>query len=245
MKSLKGTKTAENLMKAFAGESQARMRYTYYASTANKEGYKQIRNIFLETADDEKEHAKRFFKFLVAGFEDELPATVEINGATYPVEMRSTLDNLRAAADGENEEWSELYPEFADVAEEEGFKEISNCFRMVAKAEVNHEKRYRKLIENMENDKVFEKDEEVAWKCLNCGYIHVGKKLLRLAPHAYIHKASLRYSKRHINKHINRKRAALQLSLFDINYFIAHIFYCIFSILSSISSFNFTVAVPF
>lgn len=182
MKSLKGTKTAENLMKAFAGESQARMRYTYYASTANKEGYKQIRNIFLETADDEKEHAKRFFKFLVAGFEDELPATVEINGATYPVEMRSTLDNLRAAADGENEEWSELYPEFADVAEEEGFKEISNCFRMVAKAEVNHEKRYRKLIENMENDKVFEKDEEVAWKCLNCGYIHVGKKAPETCP---------------------------------------------------------------
>lgn len=181
MKSLKGTKTAENLMKAFAGESQARNRYTYYASIANKEGYKQIRNIFLETADDEKEHAKRFFKFLVEGFEDELPATVEMTG-TYPVEMRSTLENLRAAADGENEEWADLYPAFADVADEEGFKEIANCFRMVAKAEVNHEKRYRKLIENMENGKVFEKDEEVSWKCLNCGYIHTGKKAPETCP---------------------------------------------------------------
>ncbi|NMA94734.1 MAG: rubrerythrin family protein [Clostridiales bacterium] len=181
MKKLNGTRTAENLMKAFAGESQARTRYTYYASIAGKEGYKQIQNIFLETSDDEKEHAKRFFKFLVEGFEGDLPAGVEIT-AEYPVEMRSTLDNLRAAADGENEEWAELYPAFADVADEEGFKEIANCFRMVAAAEVNHEKRYRKLIENVENGKVFEKDEEVAWKCLNCGYIHNGKKAPKTCP---------------------------------------------------------------
>ncbi|MFU0799329.1 MAG: rubrerythrin family protein [Xylanivirga thermophila] len=181
MKSLKGTQTAENLLKAFAGESQARNRYTYYASIADKEGYKQIRNIFLETADNEKEHAKRFFKFLREGFADELPTTIKIT-ADYPVAMGNTLENLKAAAAGENEEWSELYPHFADVAEKEGFSDVAACFRMIAKAETNHETRYNKLISNVENNKVFEKDEEVEWICLNCGYIHKGKKAPEVCP---------------------------------------------------------------
>src|SRR5690554_7695262 len=146
---LKGTKTAVNLMKAFAGESQARMRYTYYASVADKEGYKQIRNIFLETADNEKEHAKRFYKFLLAGL-DELPADIEIQ-ASFPVAQGNTADNLKAAAAGEYEEWAQLYPMFADVAEEEGFKEIADVFRYVADAEKWHDKRYKKLLANIEN----------------------------------------------------------------------------------------------
>ncbi len=128
MKSLKGTKTMENLMKAFAGESQARNRYTYYASVARKEGYKQIEAIFLETADHEKEHAKRFYKFLLQGLDGELPAMIEIN-AGYPVAQGTTLDNLNAAADGENEEWADLYPAFADVAEEEGFSRNCSSFQ--------------------------------------------------------------------------------------------------------------------
>lgn len=170
---LKGTKTAENLLKAFAGESQARNRYTYYASIADKEGYKQIRDIFIETADNEKEHAKRFYKFLLEGFKDELPVDIEIN-ASYPVAQGTTLDNLKAAASGENEEWAELYPHFAEVAEEEGFTEIATAFRMIASAEERHEIRYNKLAQNLAEGKVFKKDEKVSWKCLNCGYIHEG-----------------------------------------------------------------------
>lgn len=173
MKNLKGTKTAENLLKSFAGESQARNRYTYYASVADKEGYKQMKNIFIETADNEKEHAKRFFKFLLAGFESELPTTVEIN-AGYPVAQGNTLENLKAAASGENEEWSELYPEFARVADEEGFAEVARAFRSIASAEKRHETRFNKLIENIENNSVFKKDKKVLWKCGNCGYIHEG-----------------------------------------------------------------------
>ncbi|MGF7057968.1 rubrerythrin [Brassicibacter mesophilus] len=173
MKNLKGTKTAENLMKAFAGESQARNRYTYYASAADKEGYKQIRNIFIETADNEKEHAKRFYKFLLEGFQGELPATIDI-GASFPVAQGTTLDNLKAAASGENEEWADLYPAFAKVAQEEGFPEVAVAFNMIASAEKRHEIRYNKLAENIENDKVFKKDEKVLWKCGNCGYVHEG-----------------------------------------------------------------------
>lgn len=170
---LKGTKTAENLLKAFAGESQARNRYTYYASIADKEGYKQIRNIFIETADNEKEHAKRFYKFLLEGLKDELPTAIEIN-ASYPVAQGNTLDNLKAAASGENEEWTDLYPAFAEVAAEEGFTEIANAFRMVAAAEKWHEIRFNKLAQNIIDGKVFQKDEKVLWKCTNCGYIHEG-----------------------------------------------------------------------
>lgn len=171
MKSLKGTKTAENLLKSFAGESQARTRYTYYASTAKKEGYVQISNIFMETAENEKEHAKRFFKFLNEDFKGE---ALEIQ-ASYPVELGTTLENLKAAAAGENEEWTELYPEFAKVAEEEGFSEIAAVYRKIVEAEERHEIRYNKLAENIEKDQVFKRDEVVEWKCNNCGYIHRGK----------------------------------------------------------------------
>ena len=178
---LKGTKTAENLLKAFAGESQARNRYTYYASVADKEGYKQIRNIFIETADNEKEHAKRFYKFLLAGLKDELPATIMIN-AGYPVAQGNTLDNLKAAANGENEEWSELYPAFAQVADEEGFPEIAAAFKMISISEQRHEARFIKLAENIENDRVFKRDEKVLWKCGNCGYVHEGKEAPKECP---------------------------------------------------------------
>lgn len=182
MKSLKGTKTAENLLKAFAGEGQARNRYTYYASIADKEGYKQIRNIFIETADNEKEHAKRFWKFLLAGFGDELPTHVEITNASYPVAQGTTLDNLKAAAAGENEEWEHMYPEFARVAEEEGFPEIAAVFKYIIEAERRHEIRFLKLAENIENGKVFKKDQPVLWKCTNCGYIHEGPEAPTTCP---------------------------------------------------------------
>ncbi|MBP2652455.1 MAG: rbr [Firmicutes bacterium] len=179
MKSLKATKTAENLMKAFAGESQARSRYTYYSSVAKKQGYNQIANIFLETAEQEKEHAKRFFKFLKTDLQNE---AVEIT-ASFPVALHEeTKENLKAAANGEKEEWSELYPEFARVAKEEGFEEISTAFEMIAKVEVGHENRYLKLLANLEKGSVFVKDREVQWKCANCGYIHTGTSAPELCP---------------------------------------------------------------
>lgn len=182
MKSLKGTKTAENLMKAFAGESQARNRYTYYASVAKKEGYVQISNLFLETADNEKEHAKRFFKFLKESLEGEM---VEIN-ASYPVGLSDTKANLLSAANGENEEWTELYPHFANVAEEEGFPAVAAAFRKIAEVEKHHEARYRKLLDNIEKDQVFKKDTVKQWKCNNCGYIHTGEEAPDMCP-ACIH----------------------------------------------------------
>lgn len=181
MKNLKGTKTAENLMKAFAGESQARNRYTFYASVADKEGYKQIKNIFIETADNEKEHAKRFYKLLLQGFQGELPTTIEI-AADFPVAQGNTFDNLKAAASGENEEWDKLYPQFADVAKEEGFPEIAAAFRMIALAEKRHEIRFNKLAENIENGTVFKKDGKVFWKCGNCGYVHEGVEAPQKCP---------------------------------------------------------------
>lgn len=168
---LKGTKTAQNLMTAFAGESQARMRYTYYASQAKKDGYVQISNIFTETADNEKEHAKRLYKFLREDLEGE---AIEINWA-YPVNFSDTASNLLAAAEGEHEEFVSMYPTFADVAEEEGFEEIAYVFREIAEVEDRHERRFRKLLANIEENKVFEKEEVVEWKCNNCGYIHTGK----------------------------------------------------------------------
>jgi rubrerythrin len=185
MKNLKGTKTAENLLKSFAGESQARNRYTYYASVADKEGYKQIRNIFIETADNEKEHAKRFYKFLLAGLKDELPVALEIN-ASYPVAQGNTLDNLKAAAAGENEEWEDLYPAFADIADEEGFPEVAKAYRAIAASEKRHEIRYNKLAGNIETSQVFKKDETVLWKCGNCGYVHEGAEAPNECP-ACIH----------------------------------------------------------
>ena len=173
MNILKGTKTAENLLKAFAGESQARNRYTFYASAADKQGYKQIRNIFIETADNEKEHAKRFYKLLIEGLKGELPAMIEIN-AEYPVAYGTTLDNLTAAANGENEEWQTLYPSFAMVAEQEGFPHIAIVFRKIAEVEIRHEARYRKLASNIEANRVFKRESNNSWKCSNCGYIHEG-----------------------------------------------------------------------
>ena len=175
MKSLKGSKTEQNLLKSFAGESQARMRYDYFSKQAKKEGLEQISAIFAETALNEKEHAKRFFKFLEGG-------PVEIT-ATYPAGViGTTLQNLKAAAEGENEEWTALYPEFARVAEEEGFKEIATAYRMIAKVEKAHETRYSKLNKNLEEGRVFEREGVVIWKCRNCGYLHEGKKAPKVCP---------------------------------------------------------------
>lgn len=174
-KSIKGTQTEKNLLISFAGESQARNRYTFFASIAKKEGYEQIASIFEETANQEKEHAKAMFKHLEGGM-------VEIT-ATYPAGViASTLENLKAAASGEHEEWSMDYPKFAEIATEEGFKEIATMYKMIAKVEYEHEMRYQKLIKNMEEGKVFEKDEEVEWQCRNCGYVHKGKKALENCP---------------------------------------------------------------
>lgn len=168
-KSIKGTRTEQNLLKAFAGESQARSRYTFFASVAKKEGYEQISAVFMETAEQEKEHAKRFFKFLEGGM-------VEITASFPAGVIGNTMENLIAAAEGENEEWSILYPEWADIAEEEGFKQVAVAFRMIAKVEVEHEKRYRQLLTNIELGKVFEKDEAILWQCRNCGFVFEGKK---------------------------------------------------------------------
>lgn len=175
MASLKGTKTEQNLLKAFAGESQARNRYTYFASVAKKEGYEQISAIFQETADNEKEHAKRFFQFLEGG-------CVEIT-ACYPAGViGTTLENLKAAAEGEHEEHTILYPGFADVADKEGFPQVAACFRMIAKVEVEHENRYNTLTKNIETEEVFKKGEKARWKCRNCGYVHEGESAPQKCP---------------------------------------------------------------
>jgi rubrerythrin len=164
---LKGSETEKNLLKAFAGESQARNRYTYFASVARKDGFVQISNIFLETADNEKEHAKVFFKYLEGGM-------VEIQ-ASYPAgRIGTTKENLLAAAEGEKLEWSKLYPEFGRIAKEEGFDEVADSFKEIAVVEGYHERRYRKLLKNMQDEKVFKRDESVKWKCGNCGYVHEG-----------------------------------------------------------------------
>jgi rubrerythrin len=168
-KSIKGTRTEQNLLKSFAGESQARSRYVFFASVAKKEGYEQISGVFSETAEQEKEHAERFFKFLEGGM-------VEITASFPAGVIGNTMENLAAAAAGEYEEWAELYPVFADIADEEGFKNIAVAWRMIAKVEKEHERRYLKLLENMKEGKVFEKDEEIEWQCRNCGFIHKGKK---------------------------------------------------------------------
>ncbi len=175
---LKGSKTAVNLMKSFAGESQANMRYTFYASRAKKDGYVQIQNIFAETARNEKEHAERFYKFLQPVLEGE---TIAIDGS-FPVNLADTASNLKAAAAGEHEEHTDLYPAFADVADEEGFAEIATVWREIAEVEEAHEKRYLKLLANIENGTVFEKPEVIRWKCNNCGYIHEGTSAPTLCP---------------------------------------------------------------
>ena len=173
--SLKGSKTEQNLLKSFAGESQARNRYEFFAKVAKNEGYEQIAAIFQETANQEKEHAKRFFKFLEGG-------AVEIT-ACYPAgKIGTTKENLKAAAEGENEEWTVLYPQFAETAKEEGFMEIATAYKMIAKVETEHERRYLKLLQNLSEDKVFMKDGKVWWKCLNCGYVYESEKALEKCP---------------------------------------------------------------
>ncbi len=175
MKSIKGTKTEKNLLASFAGESQARNRYTYFSSVARKAGYEQIAAIFLETADNEKEHAKRFFKFLEGG---ELEIT-----AGYPAGIiNDTAANLEASAAGENMEWTKLYKEAEETAREEGFEEIADLFKEIAEVEEQHEIRYRKLLKNVKEGKVFKKDTVVKWKCRNCGYVHEGKEAPQLCP---------------------------------------------------------------
>jgi rubrerythrin len=168
MKSLKGTRTEKNLLASFAGESQARNRYTFFAGQAKKEGLIQIQRIFEETADNEKEHAKRFFKFLEGGM-------VEIQ-ATFPAGViGTTAENLKASAEGENEEHTKLYPEAANIADEEGFPEVASAFRLIASVEKHHEERYLSLLKNINEGKVFKKDKPLKWKCNNCGYIYEGQ----------------------------------------------------------------------
>ena len=174
-KSIKGTQTEKNLLTSFAGESQARMRYTYFASVAKKEGYEQISEIFTETANQEKEHAERMFKYLEGGM-------VEIT-ASYPAGVISTtLDNLKEAAAGEHEEWSLDYPQFADVAEQEGFPSIAAMYRNICVAEKGHEERYRAFVKNIEENHVFAKDDVVVWQCRNCGFIMEAMEAPKVCP---------------------------------------------------------------
>ena len=175
MKSLKGTETEKNLLASFAGESQARMRYIYFASKAKKEGYEQISAIFSETADNEKEHAEIFFKYLEGG-------GVEITAAYPAGVIGTTAENLLAAAEGEKMEWGTLYPDFADVAKKEGFAEVATSFREIAEVESYHERRYRKLLDNVKNKRVFKRDKVVKWKCRNCGYVYEGTEAPKVCP---------------------------------------------------------------
>jgi rubrerythrin len=173
--SLKGTKTEQNLLKAFAGESQARNRYEFFAKAAQKEGFEQIAAFFQETANQEKEHAKRFFKFLEGGMTEFT--------ATFPAGViGTTKENLKAAAEGEHEEWSDLYPTFSAIAREEGFIEIATAFKMIAKVETEHERRYLKLLQNLSEDKVFIREGKVWWQCRNCGYVYESEKALENCP---------------------------------------------------------------
>jgi len=175
MTKFKGSKTEKNLLAAFAGESQARNRYTYFASVARDEGYIQIFNIFLETAENEKEHAKIFFKYLEGG-----DVTIE---AAYPAgKIGTTCENLKASADGEQFEWTKLYAGFAKIADEEGFKEVAQSFKAISIAEKQHEKRYRHLLENVKNNTVFKKEKVIRWRCSNCGYIAECKDAPKLCP---------------------------------------------------------------
>lgn len=175
MKSIKGTRTEVNLLTSFAGESQARNRYTYFSSVAKKEGFVQIADIFAETANQEKEHAERFFKFLEGGM-------VEIK-ASYPAGViASTRENLIEAAAGEYDEWHDMYPEFARIAREEGFGAIATVWEMISVSEKQHERRYRGLLANIENGTVFKKPEKVVWRCINCGYLHEGFEAPGMCP---------------------------------------------------------------
>ncbi len=174
-KSLKGTQTEKNLLKAFAGESQARNRYTFFASAARKEGLEQIANIFMETAENEKEHAKVFFKYLEGG-------EVEIIAAYPAGKISDTRSNLQAAADGENMEWTTLYADFSKIARKEGFEDVANSFEQIAKVEKFHESRYRKLASNIANSEVFKKKAALKWHCINCGYVYEGTEAPKECP---------------------------------------------------------------
>lgn len=175
---LKGSETERNLLKAFAGESQARNRYTYFSSVARKEGYEQISGIFQETADNEKEHAKVFFQHLQSISGELLEITAE-----YPAgKIGTTRENLLEAAEGEHAEWGKIYPEFAKIAREEGFRAVAESFKQIGEVEERHEKRYRKLLDNIKKGKVFKRDKVVMWKCRNCGYVHVGKSAPKVCP---------------------------------------------------------------
>lgn len=177
-KSIKGSETEKNLLKSFAGESQARNRYTYFASAARKEGYEQIAALFEETAENEKEHAKIFFKYLEQGEGRLLEIT-----AMYPAgKIGKTDENLFEAAEGEKAEWGTIYPEFEKIARKEGFDDVAKSFKEIAEVEEKHEKRYRKLLENVKNKIVFKKDKVIRWKCRNCGYIHEGKEAPESCP---------------------------------------------------------------
>ena len=175
MATLKGSQTEKNLLTAFAGESQARNRYTYFASAAKKEGYVQIADIFEETANQEKEHAKRFFKFLEGG-------DLEISGSFPAGVVGTTLENLKAAAAGEQHEWTEMYPGFARIAREEGFEAVAVVFEKISIAEKQHEKRYADLAANIEKGRVFKRDGSITWRCRNCGYVHDGSDAPELCP---------------------------------------------------------------
>ena len=181
--SLKGTQTEKNILTAFAGESQARNRYTYFAAKARNEGYVQMSAIFEETADQEKEHAKRLFKFLEGG-------EVEITAAFPAGRIGSTAENLREAAAGENYEHSDMYPSFARIASKEGFHQVASVFESIAVAEMQHEKRYLALLANIENGRVFKREDSVTWRCRNCGYLHAGTEAPKACPacdHAQAH----------------------------------------------------------
>ena len=179
MASIKGTQTEKNVLTAFAGESQARNRYTYFSSAAKKEGYVQIADVFAETADQEKEHAKRFFKFLEGG-------EAQVSGMFPAGVIGSTLENLKEAAAGELCEWSDMYPTFANTAREEGLENVAAAFEAIAVAEKQHEKRYKELAANIEGDIVFKREEPVKWRCRNCGYVHEGTDAPKVCP-ACIH----------------------------------------------------------
>jgi len=175
MKNIKGSESEKNLLKAFAGESQARNRYTFFSSVARNEGFEQISAIFLETADNEKEHAKVFFKYLEGG-----DVLIE---ASYPAgKIGTTSENLLVAANGERLEWGKIYPAFERVARNEGFRKIADSFKQIAEVEEQHEKRYRRLLENLKTHKVFKKDRVVKWRCRNCGYVHIGKSAPEKCP---------------------------------------------------------------
>ena len=189
--SIKGTQTEKNLMQSFAGESQARMRYTYFASVAKKEGYEQMAAIFSETADQEKEHAKRMFKLLEGG-------EVGVKACFPAGVIGTTLENLKAAACGEHEEWAEAYPHFADVAEAEGFPEIAAMYRNIAIAEKGHEARYLAFVKNIENGTVFKKDKTTIWQCRNCGFIYEGESAPELCPACQHPKAHFEVMKQNI-----------------------------------------------